>query len=294
MALGSVERPGNALTKPTNISLGIERLSVFNMPPVDFVRLTAELTCNSVGLMLAPSHAYNPHGYPDWSLRDNAAMRRDLVTTTRDEGVSIALVEGFATVAGQDPDAWIRDLDLVCELGCGRVAIASLDKDPQGTVDGIARFCQMAADRSLLVCAEVGSMRAASRIDKALTLVRDVAMANFSLLIDTMHYFRLGGTLTEFAAINPALIGYVQLSDAPLSQRFDTYLEEALYERMVPGEGELPLREFLRLLSPDVVVSLELPIRSLAEQGYGPRQRLAPCVTAAKTLLEGTHRKRSQ
>jgi sugar phosphate isomerase/epimerase len=110
-------------------------------------------------------------------------------------------------------------------------------------------------------------------------------MANFSLMIDAMHYFRLGNSLDELATLDPAMIGYVQLCDAPWQPRFDTYMEEAFYERMVPGQGELPLVEFLRLIPSDVVVSLEIPMRSLAEQGLGPRERLAPCVAAARALL---------
>jgi hypothetical protein len=67
-------------------------------------------------------------------------------------------------------------------------------------------------------------------------------------------------------------------------------MEEAMYERMVPGEGELPLVEFLARVPDGVVVSLETPIRSLAEQGIGPRGRTERCVKAARKLLEGRWR----
>jgi sugar phosphate isomerase/epimerase len=267
-------------------ALGIERLSVFNMPPVEFVRLTAELDCNFVGIALAPTHGYNPHGYPDWSLRDDAQLRRDLVAATRDVAVDVALVEGFAILPGEDVRGWEYDLDLVRELGCARIAVASVDKDPQRTVNGIASLSEMAADRGLTVCAEIGSMRAASRLGRAVELANAVAMQNFSLLIDTMHFFRLGSTLDGLAALDPALIGYVQLCDAPWDQRFDTYMEEALYERMAPGDGDLPLRAFIATLPATVPVSLEIPQRSLTERGVGHRKRLAPCVAAARSLLK--------
>jgi hypothetical protein len=57
--------------------LGIERLSVFGMPPVEFVELVADLDCGWVGMGLAPSGRFNSHGYRDWSLRDDAALRRE-------------------------------------------------------------------------------------------------------------------------------------------------------------------------------------------------------------------------
>ena len=89
----------------------------------------------------------------------------------------------------------------------------------------------------------------------------------------------------RLAAVPSELIGYVQLSDATHAPRFDTYMEEAMYERMVPGEGELPLREVLAILPREVVVGLEIPQRSLAEAGVGPHERLGRCVAAARAML---------
>src|SRR5690606_12659160 len=98
----------------------------------------------------------------------------------------------------------------------------------------------------LKVSAEMGSLGPLKQVGPALEVVRGVGLPNFSLLIDTMHFFRLGNTVAEFAALDPALVGYVQLADAPWEARFETYMEEAMYERMAPGDGELPLAELLR------------------------------------------------
>jgi hypothetical protein len=62
-------------------------------------------------------------------------------------------------------------------------------------------------------------------------------------------------------------------------------MEEAMFERMVPGEGELPLRELLSALPKDIVIELEVPRRSLALAGVSPADRLRPCVEAARRLL---------
>jgi 3-oxoacyl-[acyl-carrier protein] reductase len=58
----------------------------------------------------------------------------------------------------------------------------------------------------------------------------------------------------------------------------------AMYERMAPGDGELPLAEILAAVPADVVVGLEIPMRGLAESGVGPMDRLRPCVAAAREL----------
>jgi len=56
-------------------------------------------------------------------------------------------------------------------------------------------------------------------------------------------------------------------------------------ERMVPGEGEMPLRDYLAALPPSVTISLEVPLRSQAEAGIEPEIRLRRCVEAARRLL---------
>jgi sugar phosphate isomerase/epimerase len=265
--------------------LGLERLCVFGMPPVELVSLAADLGCSCVGIGLAPMQEYNPHDYPDWSLRDSPSLRREMIAALADRGVRISIVEGFAVMPEGDPRRFERDLDLVCELGGDRINVVSTDKDLERTIAGFTVFAEMAAARDLLVSAEIGSLGPIGRLEAALAAVRGVGMAHFSLLLDAMHFFRLGNTIDELAAVDPKVIGYVQLCDAPWAPRFDTYIEEAMYERMVPGEGELPLEELVRLLPEDVVVSLEIPRRSLAEQGVGPRERIAPCVEAARAML---------
>jgi sugar phosphate isomerase/epimerase len=267
--------------------LGIERLCVFGMPPVDFVHLVADLGCDCAGMTLGSTPGYRPENYPDWSLRDDPALRRALTAALQDRGLDIGIWEGFALVPGHDIRGFAADLDLVRELGGERIACVSLDKDLQATIDGFSILAEMAAERDLLVSAEMGSLGPYGLVAPALELVRGVGMANFSLLIDAMHFFRLGNTIEQLAALDPALIGYVQLCDAPWAPRFETYMEEAMYERLAPGDGELPLREFVKLIPPDVTVSLEIPMRALADQGVGPRERITPCVDAARAMLAG-------
>lgn len=264
--------------------LGIERLCVFGMPPVPFVALAAELGCSCIGIGLTASRYFNPHGYPDWSLRDDPTLRREMAAVMRDLGVRISLLEGFGIMPGTDVRAMARDLDLLCDLGGARINAVSMDRDLQRTLDGFATLAELAGDRGIEVTIEIGPGPMAT-LPAAMAAVRHVARPNFRLLIDTMHYFRLGGSIAEIAALDPALIGYVQLCDAPLVSPFASYMEEALHERMAPGTGDLPLRDFVALLRPDVVVSLEVPQRAAAQAGSGPRERVAGCVDAARALM---------
>lgn len=266
--------------------LGIERLGLFGMPPPQIVALAADLGCRTIGISLAPTPGgYNPDGHPDWSLRDDPALRRETVAACQSQNVGISIVEGFAVLADNDVRDFARDLDLTRELGCDRINVVSVGQGMARTIEGFGRLCELAAERDLKVSAEMGSFGPLKQVAPALEVVRGVNLPNFSLLIDTMHFFRLRNTVEDFAALDPALVGYIQLADAPWAARFETYMEEAMYERMVPGDGELPLAELLSHVPEGVVVSLEIPIRSLAEQGVGPRERTALCVNGARKLL---------
>ena len=268
--------------------LGIERLSVFGMPPVEMVTLAADLGCSCIGIGLTPIRRYNPHGYSDWSLRDDPRLRREMSAAMRDLGVRLSLLEGFGVVSGQEMDRFARDLDILCELGGERINVVSIEPDLARAIAGFAKLAEMAQARGLLVSTEIGPGPVTS-LASALDVVRGVSLPNFSLLIDTMHYFRFGGTVEGLGVIDPSLIGYVQLCDVPLISTFKSYTDEAFHERMVPGEGELPLQAFVSLLPKDVVVSLEVPRRALAQAGAEPIERVRPCVEAARSLL--SHRR---
>ena len=264
--------------------IGIERLCVFGMPPVEFVALAADLGCSFIGIGLTPMRYYNPHGYRDWSLRDDPALRRDMVAAMKDRDVGISLCEGFGVAPHIDVRDYGADLDVLCELGGARINAASIDRDVSRTLDGFATLAEMAETRGIETTIEIGPGPIA-KLPAALAAVRHVNRKNFRLLIDTMHFFRFGGSVADIAALDPDLIGYVQLCDVPSVSKFASYMEEALHERLAPGDGALPLLEFLRALPRHVVVSLEVPQRSLAGAGVGPHERVGACVDAARKLL---------
>jgi sugar phosphate isomerase/epimerase len=265
--------------------LGIENISVFGLPPIEFVNLAADLGCRNVSISLVPID-YNPHGYQKFSLRDDKALRRQLIATLRERGISISLGEGFTVRTGQDVcRERAADLDVMCELGVKRINTVSMDPDRARSFDQFAALAELGASNGVEVTTELAPGMTVADLPTALAAVRHVGRPNFKLLIDTMHFARSGSTAADLAAIDPNLIGYIQLSDATLAPRFATYFEEAMFERMSPSTGELPLLDILRALPRHLPVGIEVPLRSQAEAGLGPRERLDPVVDAARRLL---------
>jgi sugar phosphate isomerase/epimerase len=89
----------------------------------------------------------------------------------------------------------------------------------------------------------------------------------------------------ELATLGPALIGYAQLCDVPMPPTEPDYMREAMFGRLMPGQGDLPLADFIAALPRDTPIGLEVPMLAQAEAGILPRERLQPAVDAAKALL---------
>ena len=260
--------------------LGVEQLSALGLRPVEFVNLVADLGCNciSTGLLGMP-------GYASFSLRDDKALRREMIAAMRDRRVSISLGEGCIARPGHDIRDMAADFDIFQELGAERINTISMDPDLGRSLDQFGALAEMSAARGMESSIELCPVLTINDLTSAVAAVRHVGRKDFTLLLDTMHLARSGATAAEIAALDPAMIGYVQLCDAPLKSTNPNYMDEATFDRMVPGEGELPLREYLSALPTGVVVSLEVPSRTLAKAGFSLRDRLERCVEAARALL---------
>jgi sugar phosphate isomerase/epimerase len=265
--------------------LGIEFISVMGLDPVAFVELAANLGCRHIGLAPAPFVA-NPHDYPLWSLRSDLGLRRDTVAAMNDHGVSVSLGEGFIGLPNVSMASSAGDLDLMCELGATRVNMVSCDPDSGRALDELALFAEMAAMRGLESTLEFVPGLPIGGLPAALAAVRHVGRADLRLMVDMMHIFRSGSTVADLAALDPALIGHVQICDVPLVSKFESYADEARDDRLSPGEGELPLFEALQALPRDVVVGLEVPMLTKARAGIGPQERLFPAVEVTRSMLE--------
>jgi len=268
------------------VDLGIEYISVFGLPPVQFVELAADLGCRYITSSLRRSGAYNPHAYPIFCLREDAALRREMIAVMRERGVSLSLGEGIGILENVDVrNAYPADLGLMAELGIPRINVVSLDPHLGRTFDQLGLLAEMAANIGIETMVEFVPIFTISDLATAVAAVKHVGRPDCRIMFDTMHFGRSAAPISDLADVDPQFIGYVQLCDARRIPVIQDYLEEAMYERMVPGEGELPLLDMLKVLPRDRVIGLEVPLRREAEAGAGPHERLGRCVEAARNLL---------
>ena len=268
--------------------LGIEMLTVLGMPPVEYVKLAGELGCVSVstglsGLPLTMFGITDFAPYPEWSLRDDPALRRETIAAMRDAGVKIGLGEGFRADTGIDVSEFAGDLDLMVELGAVRINAIGIEPDLPRCHDQLAKLAEMVTARGMLFTVEFCPGFAIDTLGKTLALIDHIGRGRCRVLLDSMHFFRTGGTVAEIEALDADMIGYAQLADGRNAPPDDGYMMEAMFARGVPGAGELPLRELIAVLPSDLPISVEVP-RLDDLKSMGPLAHTQRVVEAARAL----------
>jgi sugar phosphate isomerase/epimerase len=212
-------------------------------------------------------------------------MRRATARALGDSGVTLDLIDSLLIVPGFSLADNEAALDVYGELGATHANIAVLDEVEGRWTEHLAELCEAAVKRGLVPVIEFLRMLGpVPSLAEAVQLVASGRYAGLRLLIDSLHLARAGETPADVAAIDPALIGAAQICDAPAAwPGLDAYFHEGAHERVIPGEGELPLADFLRAIPADVMLSPEVPLKSLRDSGI-------PVHECARRVLEGTRR----
>ncbi len=260
--------------------IGIDCLSIFGLPPVQFIELAADLGCSFITLGLPVS--CNPENFSEYTY-DDPLVRGNVKAALRHHGIRVKSAEGFFFLPEMDRRSYARKLDHMADIGSETVNMVSIDKDLSRSLDHFAELAEIAASYGMSSSVEFVAGTVIGTLADAEKVVRHVGRTDFTLVVDVMHLARSGGDSDDLLEIDPSLIGYIQLCDCRRESADPTY--EARFERMPPGAGELPLAEILSALPLHRPIGLEIPQRSLAEAGIGPRERLKQCVEAAKVLL---------
>lgn len=254
------------------------------MPLAEYAEMAARIGCTFISLNYGGA-ANRLDERDARTLRESVSLRHELAAAVAAQDLRIELVEGFAITPELSVEKYASDLDAVAKLGARSICAVSLDKELARTNDQFAALAAMGQSRGLAVTTEVGA-GVIRNFDVACRAWEQVAHQNFSLLIDTMHFFRRGANVEDLAAIPTETIGHVQLCDVPMPSQMQDYLEEALFERRAPGDGDLPLSDFLARVPTGVPIGLEIPVRSARDAGLTAESVLRSSLLAVEAMLQ--------
>ena len=241
------------------LELGIAHLPLLDYGPPALFDIAARAGYRRVGLRM---HSAAP-GTPVYPVERRQAPA--LRAAARAAGVEIYDAEFIPLARDLDVNALDGWMATAAELGAKRVNCGASGDDPDvgRNAERFGALCDVAARHGLGVDLEFMRWRKPiASIGDAVGVVTRAGRPNGRILVDLLHVVRSGGTAADLARVPAALIGHVQLSDAPLADPPDAAIPtEARERRLPPGEGELPLVELMNALPAGVPLSTEAVTR---------------------------------
>jgi sugar phosphate isomerase/epimerase len=197
--------------------------------------------------------------------------------TLKDAGIKLLDIEAIWLGPDTDVQSLRTALDAGAELGARFVLVVGNDENKQRLQANLASLCKLAEQFGLKVMLEFITYCSIDSLGSAARMVDAVKADNFGLLIDTLQFFRSGASPEDVSTYDPSLFSYIQICDgrskAPTS--LDERRREARQDRLLPGEGELPVKDLLNALPSGIPISLEAPTARLRGLKYREQGRIA-------------------
>ncbi len=264
-------------------SYSLAYLTAPDLPPPDAMSLAADFGYSHIGLRMLPAMS----GGHYWPLMTDTALLAATIARSKALAVGVYDVEIIWLTPEFDIEAYRRFFEVAAALGAKAMLVGGADPDATRLTNSFANLCAAArpygltADLEFMPWSTVPDARAASKI------VAAAAQPNAGLLVDALHFARSGSTLADIGAMPLEWLHYVQICDAPAAApaTTDGLIHAARRERLLPGEGGLPLSAVFAALPQHVPVSIELPNeRSFA--ALGSREWARRALAATKAVLE--------
>ena len=259
-------------------------LTVFDLGPVEAVRVAARTGYDLVGLRLLPAAA---SGEADYPIMTDDRLLAETAAAIRDTGVGVADVEIVRLKPETDVAAFAPFFARAERLGARNVLVAGDDPEEARLTERFAALARLAAGHGLTVDLEFMPWTRVPNLAAARRIVETAGEANGGVLIDALHYDRSDTTLDEIAAMPRQRINYVQFCDGPAD--YDPsdagLIEIARRARLMPGEGGIDLAGLARAIPPDAVISIEIPNHALARR-LAPEERAALALRTTRAVVE--------
>ena len=244
-------------------------------PPEQLIASAAAAGFNAVGIW---------HDAASWTDQRTAAVAKAL----KDHQLIALDIEAAWFHPGEAIDAHDSIVDIAKAIGARNVLCVSSEPDSMNTQQRLERLCQRAEGSDIRIVLEFLSLTSIKTLEQALAVIKNVKHPAAGILVDALHLQRNASTPADVAQLDPQLLPYLQLCDASLDvrdQSMEGLMEDALYLRKMPGEGDLPLAELLASFADTTPISLEIRSRALMEKYPDPTQRAKAVYAQASAYL---------
>ncbi len=266
-----------------DLRLGVDFITAAELAPAALIAAAAENGCQCVSLLVNPHPAA---AFPNHGLLDNPSVRHEARAAAQSHGIQIDVIEAF--VIGPETDIESFRPAFECGVFLGATFANALVRDPEESrrLENLEKYSELAHACGLRPMLEPVASSSLATFPIAIDTIGRVGCGRLVLEVDVLQVVRTGGTPADLLAIDPALIGRAQICDGPLNAVLEPR-DEAIHQRQIPGEGEFPLREFIRTLPRKrLTLAVEVPLRSLASAGVSGAERVRRAVQGARNIME--------
>ena len=263
--------------------VSLDHLCFIELTPPQLVQLAAQAGFSHVGLRLQPAAPPQEHQHP---MLGDTPMRRETLAALRDTGVAVWDFGVFRLRQGMDLDALEPVLETAALLGARHAVVNGDENEPALLAALLHALCERGQRYGIRMQLEPTPWSGLPTLGSAGAVLRACGHAQARLMVDCIHVDRSGASAADLAALPAAWLDYVQICDAPAPRPadFETMLFQARHERAYPGGGSLDLLAMLAKLPPELPLSLEAPVSSLALK-YTPLERALRARRAVDWLL---------
>ena len=221
-----------------------------------------------------------------WDSSITRSVRERLAGT----GLGVLDVE-VLTIAPEVPDSALqRIIEIGGELDARYALVIGMDPEPSRIADRFGRLCEHAASSGIRPVLEFMRFTSVRTLADALEIVQAAGHPAGAVLIDMLHLARSGGSPEDLLGIDPDALPYAQICDAPAEppgEESGGLIAEALQGRLLPGDGALPIREFLARLPAGRPLSCEILSSDLNQRFPDTKARAQAVGDATRAFLAG-------
>lgn len=242
----------------------LAHLSMIAVPPARLAEVAAGAGFDWFSLRLTPSPSTGvDHGHLGDERALDALRRRIDDSGARLLDLEVIRMKSPESVAEAAPL-----LEAAQALGARYVIATVEDADPVRRVETLAAVADAAARHDTAIALEFMMFTASRTLLDAIDIVRSAGASNVVVLPDVLHVVRSGGTLAQLADTDPALLPYAQIcgaTGAGPAPDPDAARAEGVRARLLPDEGDLPVREFVAALPASTILAVEAPLAGQAD-----------------------------
>ena len=268
-------------TRLGTLTLGY--LTCFGKSQVEVVEAAAAARFSSVGLRIEARRAGDTFEH---TIVRRPEMLREVRQRLADLGVGLSSVIGRSLEPHTTDDELRRLVEAASMLGSRQLLVNGHDPDEARIVANLAALAAHASDAGINVGVEFVPFHSIRDLPQALRLVTATGADNAGIVLDPLHLSRSGGHPKDVTALPANLICWAQLCDAPaaIPPTLELRLQESRGGRLLPGEGGLPLHEFLDVLPAGCEIEVETA--SIGDESLSAKQRAVKVRAALDRFLE--------